>query len=79
MVTSGIDRNSRRDLDPAVLAFATDVRLELNRRRISRRVLAMKSGVDHTTLCRFLTYGRDIQLSTAVKIARALDLMIGDY
>ena len=41
-------------------------------RRISQRALAMRSGIDHSTISRLLARGRVPSLSTAIAIVRIL-------
>jgi len=52
--------------------FARWLDAELRARRLSRRGLAKRSGVDHSTIVRILQGDRDPSLATATRIARAL-------
>jgi len=52
--------------------FARWLEAELRARRLSRRGLARRSGVDHSTIVRLRQGQRDPSLATATRIARAL-------
>jgi transcriptional regulator with XRE-family HTH domain len=43
------------------------------RRRMSQRMLALRSGLNHATISRLLAGGRDPSLSTALALIRAID------
>jgi transcriptional regulator with XRE-family HTH domain len=45
---------------------------ELARRGISQRYLAMRTGLNHSTICRIVRADIDPQISTAARIARVL-------
>ena len=45
----------------------------MERRRMSQRMLALRSGLNHATISRLLTGTRDPSLSTALALIRALD------
>ena len=53
--------------------FVAWVRAELERRSISQRLVARKAGIDHASLSRLMVDdGRELRLSTAIALARAL-------
>jgi transcriptional regulator with XRE-family HTH domain len=58
-------------------AFARWLAAELRARRMSQRVLAVQSGVDHSTIARILGSGRIPSLATATRIVEALGVHIG--
>jgi transcriptional regulator with XRE-family HTH domain len=53
-------------------AFARWLAAELRARRMSQRVLAVQSGVDHSTIARILRSDRIPSLATATRIGEAL-------
>jgi transcriptional regulator with XRE-family HTH domain len=53
-------------------AFNDWLRGELRTRRISQRVLALRSGVNHSTISRIVRLDRVPSMGTATKLARAL-------
>jgi transcriptional regulator with XRE-family HTH domain len=53
-------------------AFARWLAAELRARRLSQRALAVRSGVDHSTIARILRGDRIPSLATATRIAEAL-------
>ena len=53
-------------------AFARWLAVELRARRLSQRALAVRSGVDHSTISRILRGGRIPSLATTTRIAEAL-------
>jgi len=58
-------------------AFARWLAAELRARRMSQRVLAVQSGVDHSTIARLLRGDRIPSLATATRIAEALGARAG--
>jgi transcriptional regulator with XRE-family HTH domain len=52
--------------------FNTWLRAQLNEKQMTQRHLAMRSGVDHSTISRLLSGDRMPSLRTATKLARAL-------
>ncbi|MDQ3491925.1 MAG: helix-turn-helix domain-containing protein [Chloroflexota bacterium] len=53
-------------------SFDEWLRTQLERRRLSQRQLAERSGVNHSTISRLLTGERRPTLATATKLVRAL-------
>jgi transcriptional regulator with XRE-family HTH domain len=51
-------------------SFAEWLRIELRARRMSVRQLALRSGVDHSTISRILTGNREPGLKTALALVR---------
>ena len=51
------------------------LRAELKARRMSQRQLAERSGVDHSTISRIVSFDREPSLGTATKLARGLRLL----
>jgi transcriptional regulator with XRE-family HTH domain len=58
-------------------AFAHWLAAELRARRLSQRALAVRSGVDHSTIARILRGDRSPSLATATRIAEALGTQSG--
>jgi len=58
-------------------AFARWLAAELRARRMSQRVLAVQSGLDHSTIARILRSDRIPSLATATRIVEALGAHIG--
>lgn len=56
------------------MSFDTWLREQLARHRISQRVLARKSGVNHSTISRLLNGQRSPTLTTVSRLADALDV-----
>lgn len=52
--------------------FGGWLREAMAERRISQRALAMRSGINHSTISRLLARGRMPSLSTAIAIVRVL-------
>jgi transcriptional regulator with XRE-family HTH domain len=58
-------------------AFARWLAAELRARRMSQRVLAVESGVDHSTISRIARGDRIPSLATATRIVGALGAYVG--
>ena len=54
------------------VSYGTWLAGELTRRGISQRYLAMRTGLNHSTICRIIRADIDPQISTAARIARVL-------
>jgi transcriptional regulator with XRE-family HTH domain len=54
------------------------LRAELRRRRISQRLLAQRSGVDHSTIGRIISGNRSPSLDTLARLARGLRILDAD-
>lgn len=65
--------NEKNNLNTAV---ATQLRMELAKRKMTQKALAEKSGVPHRTIARYLSGERDMTLDTVDQIARALKLTL---
>jgi transcriptional regulator with XRE-family HTH domain len=57
---------------PKDRAFAHWLRAQMRARKISQRQLALRSGVDHSTICRLVQGDRTPTFGTATKLARGL-------
>jgi DNA-binding Xre family transcriptional regulator len=57
-----------------LLAVASELRAETARRRMSKHVLAERSGVPYATVQKSLTGNRMIDVEELAKICRALDV-----
>jgi transcriptional regulator with XRE-family HTH domain len=53
--------------------FAGWLEQAMARRRMSQRMLALRSGLNHATISRLLTSTRDPSLSTALALIRTLE------
>ena len=62
-------------IPPQVLRgdFAGWLKVAMARRRMSQRMLALHSGLNHATISRLLTGSRDPSLSTVLALIRALE------
>lgn len=57
-------------------AFAVNLRRISKERRIETSELSRKSGVDRTTIYQYFSRHRDPRLTTALLIAKALDVTV---
>ncbi len=65
------DRDSNGS-DSAGASFSEWLRTQLKARRMSQRLLAERSGVDHSTISRIVSGERTPRLDTAAKLTREL-------
>jgi transcriptional regulator with XRE-family HTH domain len=54
------------------------LRAELRRRRISQRLLAQRSGIDHSTISRIISGSRSPTLDTLASLAKGLRIVDAD-
>jgi transcriptional regulator with XRE-family HTH domain len=59
------------------LAFGRFLADEMERVDVSQRELAVRAGVDHSTISRLLA-GREPKLTTAIRLAKGLDSYDGE-
>ena len=57
---------------PRTSAFSDWLRRELKVRRMTQRQLAVRSGIDHSTISRLVTNDRNPSLGTVLSLSRAL-------
>lgn len=48
------------------------LRREMKRRRMTQRMLGVRTGLDHSTVCRLLAGDREPKLSTVLAVVRVL-------